>query len=407
MSMFKFISFYILAILSILLFPVIGKTQNFKIMDANFDDCTGTDIVNDLNGTLFGDPTCDCGVVNNGFEFDGLDDHIVFDQELSLFLQSDFTMSFYVWIENTELLPVDIFSLRESCEADSAFLIKYLPVTNQISVEYAENPSSIVVINAELPTDQCWHFVTITKRANFIQLYLDGIYIDEKQIIRPIEIDGQQSLSIANSPCLDFTDQRFRGKIDELQIFQGVLSEDDIMALYDYPDKIRTRDTTIILGSLAEISTGGTCSDNFSWSPATGLQNLNDPNPIASPETSTTYVWDINHGTCMTSDSVRINVVEESDVRCESLILPNAFTPNDDGINDKFGISNTFIIEQLNSFDIYDKWGSRLFSTDQISDNWDGTFKDNEVNPGTFLYKISYTCKGENFFKSGSFILLK
>ena len=64
-------------------------------------------------------------------------------------------------------------------------------------------------------------------------------------------------------------------------------------------------------------------------------------------------------------------------------------------------------VDELNSFQVYDKWGTKMFSTSQKHATWDGSFRGSYVNPGTFLYKVRYVCGGQDYFKSGSFVLIR
>ena len=105
----------------------------------------------------------------------------------------------------------------------------------------------------------------------------------------------------------------------------------------------------------------------------------------------------------MFTDDVIINVVDRDIVSCSDLLLPNTFTPNGDGINDNFGISNPFLIEQLISFEIFDKWGGRLFQTNDITGTWDGRRLDSgvEVGNSSYVYRVSYICEGNNELITG------
>lgn len=68
--------------------------------------------------------------------------------------------------------------------------------------------------------------------------------------------------------------------------------------------------------------------------------------------------------------------------------VPNAFTPNDDGINTKFKI----VYGSIKKFEItiYDRWGEKLFYTDNINNNWDGTFKGRNCPDGVYVYVLRY-----------------
>ena len=67
--------------------------------------------------------------------------------------------------------------------------------------------------------------------------------------------------------------------------------------------------------------------------------------------------------------------------------IPNTFTPNDDGINDTFGISGEAIKEFTMS--IYDRWGQLLYETSDANKRWDGTFLGKKVSTGSYVYKIT------------------
>ena len=72
--------------------------------------------------------------------------------------------------------------------------------------------------------------------------------------------------------------------------------------------------------------------------------------------------------------------------------LPNAFTPNGDGINDVFMPTASDILNF--DFSIYNTWGERVFSSNNPQQGWDGTYKGKNCPQGIYLYKISF--KGYN-----------
>ena len=89
------------------------------------------------------------------------------------------------------------------------------------------------------------------------------------------------------------------------------------------------------------------------------------------------------------------------------MYLPKAFTPNGDGINDSYGISNPFAVRELISFEIYDRWGGRVFSTDNPFETWDGTSKGQYLNPGVLLYRVRFRCDDEEIIDVGSLSIIR
>ncbi len=70
--------------------------------------------------------------------------------------------------------------------------------------------------------------------------------------------------------------------------------------------------------------------------------------------------------------------------------LPNAFTPNVDGLNDDFGPSSTFGLERY-SFKIYDRWGNKVFETNNPENRWNGLEKDGSpIMEGIYGYELLF-----------------
>jgi len=92
----------------------------------------------------------------------------------------------------------------------------------------------------------------------------------------------------------------------------------------------------------------------------------------------------------------------------ESLFyIPNAFIPNNDGLNDIFKpiISNT----SNYNFKIFNRWGKLIFETNDTNEGWDGTYKSQLAEIGIYTYKITYRFKNnyDDQYLTGHFSLLK
>lgn len=80
------------------------------------------------------------------------------------------------------------------------------------------------------------------------------------------------------------------------------------------------------------------------------------------------------------------------DVPCCHLILPTAFSPNGDGLNDMY-IPNNLGPMLMNNFSIYNRWGQKVYSNTSNTKGWDGTYKGTPCDAGTYYYLIEYDCQ--------------
>ncbi|HMK19059.1 MAG TPA: FG-GAP-like repeat-containing protein [Chitinophagaceae bacterium] len=88
------------------------------------------------------------------------------------------------------------------------------------------------------------------------------------------------------------------------------------------------------------------------------------------------------------------------------LIMPNAFTPNNDGANDLFRIPPGVPLI-LDDFSIYDRWGNKIFTTNDIKKGWDGTYKGTKLSTGVFVYTVSGKLNNEDKFLKGTVLLIR
>lgn len=157
------------------------------------------------------------------------------------------------------------------------------------------------------------------------------------------------------------------------------------------PDRTINRGQTTAL--TPTISTSAIA--NINWSPAAGLDFTAIRNPNASPEQTTTYTIAVTDDLgCEVIDSVVVNL------RDNEILIPNAFSPNDDGQNDVFRVLNNNIDEF--TMIIYNRWGEKVFETTDISEGWDGTFRDVPQDIGVYVWNLVYKHQGDNKRKTMS-----
>jgi len=385
---------------------VTGQTP---VASFTFDGCSLTDNLGNFNNNFeFGAPICDCGPSGDAYYLDGASDYMVLDTTLKDLLLNDFTLSFYFWAEDTGL-NYNLFSIKkpDCIDTDSTMHVRYISATQQVELDLTENAADRIVSVQDVDPDRCWHHIVLTKEGTNYAFYVDEQFTGATDIGSVFEMAPEAEVAIGKTECLGIGEQLMNGRIDEIVFYDRVLNVDEIEALSIFPDQIITDDTTIFSGESVQVNTGGTCAPNFSWSNPGDLDNPNSFDPIITPPQSTTYTFTADHGTCIVEDTIRINVVDSELLDCADLLLPKAFTPNGDGLNDFYGISNDFIVDELVYFEIFDRWGTRVFETANVGQKWDGNFKSSPLTPANYVYKIKYVCRSTEFVKTGNFSILR
>jgi len=105
-----------------------------------------------------------------------------------------------------------------------------------------------------------------------------------------------------------------------------------------------------------------------------------------TPSATGTYTLTVSDKCFEYRDTVHLHLQNCNDC----IWVPNAFTPNRDGINDKLGVRSTCAVNSF-SWHIYNRWGQLVFSTHDINTRWNGMFKADLAPVGTYYYYISYS----------------
>lgn len=124
---------------------------------------------------------------------------------------------------------------------------------------------------------------------------------------------------------------------------------------------------------------------SYSWAPAASLSDPASSITISNADTTTNYiVTGSNEYGCSSSATLTIAVDKSGAPR---FVVPNAFSPNNDGKNDCFGIQRWGNAE-IKQFSIYNRWGTIVFQTTDASRCWDGTSKGKAQEGGGYVYVI-------------------
>ncbi|MDQ3844991.1 MAG: gliding motility-associated C-terminal domain-containing protein [Bacteroidota bacterium] len=161
-------------------------------------------------------------------------------------------------------------------------------------------------------------------------------------------------------------------------------------------------DTVVAAGTQLQL-TAAVSPDvlNYVWTPASNLQNPQSLTPITMPvHTTTVYQLHVTGANgCEASKKLIIAVQHK-------LYMPNAFTPNDDGLNEVYRIPPGVSLK-LKAFVIYDRWGNAVFKTEDITKGWNGQYKGTDSPAGVYVYTIKGSDEKGDVFLKGSFMLLR
>jgi len=144
------------------------------------------------------------------------------------------------------------------------------------------------------------------------------------------------------------------------------------------PDQI-----SLILGNKIQLFPEVTGTDlTYLWNPGTQLDDIYKQNPWCTATDDISYSLKVTgKGGCMASDDIFILVLKPPE-------MPNAFSPNGDGINDYW------VIKYINrypdaSIDVFDRYNQKVFHSDNYSTPWDGKFNQKPLPVGTYYYVIN------------------
>lgn len=129
---------------------------------------------------------------------------------------------------------------------------------------------------------------------------------------------------------------------------------------------------------------------------------------------SSQYTVQVTYSCGCTAISLPVNYAPPADAAnvvtgCE-LIIPSAFSPNGDGVNDELHVlGNTLLNFYSFSFKIFNRWGEEVFETNNVNQGWDGSYKETKHGSDVFTYSIEGICSatGKKIFRKGNVTLVK
>ena len=153
------------------------------------------------------------------------------------------------------------------------------------------------------------------------------------------------------------------------------------------PDRILTKGQSTVLAAV--ISPAHAKIQNIQWQPAGSLSCADCVQPTASPSRTTTYTITVTDSFgCVATDEVRIALSGNIPIW-----IPNAFSPDGNGINDKLQIVIGVDVEKVEEVTIFNRWGVKVYYDNSISNNelsglWDGTYRGRDMTSDVYVITV-------------------
>jgi len=149
---------------------------------------------------------------------------------------------------------------------------------------------------------------------------------------------------------------------------------------------------------------------SYAWSPPVGLSSPFIKDPIFNYNRETQYLINITRDNgCITVDTVLIKITVDIPIVVpkSDLFVPKAWTPNNDGHNDKL-FPLTVNIRELKYFRIFNRWGQLVFETNAIGQGWDGIFQGKPAVMDVYTWTVeAIGVDGKYIKKAGNSVLIR
>jgi len=173
------------------------------------------------------------------------------------------------------------------------------------------------------------------------------------------------------------------------------------------PDQTIDQGTTTTLDASQSSGQGQIVTYNWTQSDSSAMScnsGVSCIHPTVTPSLTTQFVLTvIDRNGCTSTDSITVNV----DIICKDVYIATAFSPNGDGMNDVLHVKSNCTISQF-SFKIFDRWGEKIFESNDLLVGWDGTFRNKLMDSGVFMYTVDgFLSSGTEVKKKGNVTLIR
>jgi gliding motility-associated-like protein len=147
----------------------------------------------------------------------------------------------------------------------------------------------------------------------------------------------------------------------------------------------------------------------YQWYPPVGINFDDVKNPTFNYNKQTQYTITLTpaDGGCPTVDTLLVAIEPINPGLKSSLHVPNAWSPNGDGHNDRL-YPLTINMKELKYFRVYDRWGQLMFETHTLGEGWDGIFKGQPQVMDVYTWTVEATgLDGVHYKLAGNSILMR
>jgi gliding motility-associated-like protein len=143
---------------------------------------------------------------------------------------------------------------------------------------------------------------------------------------------------------------------------------------------------------------------SIAWTPAASiLSGANTYTALVKPAATTTFTLTVkNNDNCTSTDDATVTVIPNC------IKVMNAFTPNGDGMNDRWLVTNGSPCSKEIKVAVYNRYGNIVYSNNNYANDWDGTYKGKPVADGTYYYTVTLTTiTGKTIMAKGDVTILR
>ncbi|MBN9380191.1 MAG: gliding motility-associated C-terminal domain-containing protein [Chitinophagaceae bacterium] len=164
----------------------------------------------------------------------------------------------------------------------------------------------------------------------------------------------------------------------------------------------KSNDIDCTLGQATLHASGGR---RYLWDVDPNISDLRSPDPVVQPLTPTLYRVTVTGANgCSSRDSITVGTDYTAEL--SKYPVPSAFTPNNDGHNDCFGLKYWGRITVL-QMEVFDRWGQRVFFTNKIDGCWDGNYKGIPQPAGAYVYQVRAVTPCGTAYRKGTIFLIR